>query len=67
MWGIWSHLQLNLPTLSEDLHKVVGEIASSQVQTEDGVGQGVTLVDWDSVGDAIAGVKNDAGGATGSV
>ena len=27
---------------SQDLHQVVGQIATSQVQTEDGMGQGIT-------------------------
>lgn len=28
--------------LGEDLHQVVGQVTASQVQTEDGMGQGVT-------------------------
>merc|ERR1719350_857935 len=35
--------------------------------TEDGVGEGVSLVDWDSVGDTITGIKHDSGGTAGSV
>ena len=49
------------------LHEIVCEIASGQVQTEDGVGQGVPLVDGHGVGDAIAGVEHDTGGAPGGV
>merc|ERR1712215_504720 len=49
-------------TLSHDLHKVSGKIATSQVQTEDGVGQGVTFVDGDGVGDTITSVQDDTGG-----
>jgi len=30
-------------SLSEDLHKVVSQIAAGQIQTENGVGQSVTL------------------------
>merc|ERR1712045_640165 len=30
-------------TLSEDLHEVVGELTASQVQTEDGMGESITL------------------------
>merc|ERR1719346_150874 len=40
-------------TLGEDLHEVVGELTSSQVQTDDGVGESVTLVDGDTVGDTV--------------
>jgi hypothetical protein len=53
--------------LGHDLHEVVCEIAPGQVQTEDGMGKGVTLVDGDGVGDAISDVKDETGGATGSV
>ena len=30
-------------TLGEDLHQVVGQITSSQVETQDGVGESITL------------------------
>merc|ERR1712241_450103 len=32
-------------TLSKDLHEVVGELTASQVQTEDGMGENITLID----------------------
>merc|ERR1719295_1350856 len=35
--------------LGEDLHQVVGELTASQVKTDDGVGESVTLVDRDTV------------------
>ena len=54
-------------TLGEDLHEVVSQITTGQIQTEDGVGESVTLVDGDGVGDTIAGVKDDTGGTTGGV
>ncbi len=53
--------------LGEDLHQVVGEITAGQVQPEDGVGQGVTFIDGDGVGDTVAGVEHDAGRTTGGV
>merc|ERR1712176_728112 len=31
--------------LGEDLHEVVGQLTASQVQTEDGVGEGITFID----------------------
>merc|ERR1719376_96258 len=49
-------------TLSHDLHEVGGQIATSQVQTEDGVGKGVTFVDGDSVGNTITSVQHDTSG-----
>merc|ERR1711978_387935 len=48
--------------LGEDLHQVVGELAASQIQTDDGVGKGITLVDGDAVGDTVTGVHDDTGG-----
>merc|ERR1712223_1448815 len=39
--------------LSKDIHEVVGELTSSQVQTEDGMGEGITFIDGDSVGNTI--------------
>merc|ERR1712061_29069 len=48
--------------LGEDLHQVVGELTASQVQTDNGVGERVTLVDGDTVGDTVAGVHDDTGG-----
>ena len=56
-----------IATLGQDLHQVVGQVTASQVQTEDGMGECVTLVDGDGVGDTITGVKDDTGGTAGSV
>merc|ERR1719444_319280 len=50
-------------SLGEDLHEVVSEISAGQVESEDGVGKGITFVDWDSVGDTISGIENDTGGS----
>merc|ERR1711942_324455 len=46
-------------TLSEDLHQVVGELTSSKVKTNDGVGKGITFIDGDTVGDTISRVHDD--------
>merc|ERR1712109_268642 len=54
-------------TLSEDLHEVVGELTASQVQTKDGVGESITLIDGDVVGDTITRVHDHTSGTTGSV
>merc|ERR1719458_1717537 len=48
--------------LGEDLHQIVGELTASQVQTEDGVGKGISLIDGDGVGDTITRVHDDASG-----
>merc|ERR1719270_2206681 len=53
--------------LSEDLHEVVGELTASQVQTEDGVGESITLIDGDIVGDTITRVHDHTGGTTRSI
>merc|ERR1712079_26497 len=54
-------------TLSEDLHEVVGELTASQVQTEDGVGESITFIDGDIVGDTVTRVHDHTGGTTRSV
>merc|ERR1712096_188778 len=54
-------------TLGQDLHQVVGQLATSQVQTDNGVGESVTLVDGDTVGDTVTGVHDDTGGTAGGV
>merc|ERR1712137_512786 len=51
-------------TLSEDLHEVVGELTASQVQTEDGMGESITLIDGNSVGDTITRVHDNTSGTT---
>merc|ERR1719418_370750 len=53
--------------LSKDLHEVVGELTASQVQTEDGMGKGITFIDGDVVGDTISGVHDHTGGTTGGI
>merc|ERR1740128_1532933 len=54
-------------TLSEDLHQVVGEFTSSKIKTDNGVGKGITFIDWDTVGDTISGVHDDTSGTSGSI
>merc|ERR1712055_497808 len=45
--------------LGENLHQVICEVTTSQVQPEDGMRQGVTLVDGNSVRDAVTRVEDD--------
>ncbi|CAL7935109.1 unnamed protein product [Xylocopa violacea] len=54
-------------SLGEDLHEVVGQVATGQVQTEDGMGKRVTFVDGYGVRDTVSGVQDDTGGTTGGV
>merc|ERR1711951_271076 len=49
-------------TLCEDLHQVVGELTASQVKTDDGVGEGITFIDGDTMGDTVTRVHNDTSG-----
>merc|ERR1712027_213942 len=51
-------------SLGEDLHQVVGELTASQVKTDNGVGESITLVDGDTVGDTVTGVHDDTGGTS---
>merc|ERR1711897_76756 len=49
-------------TLGEDLHEVVGEPTSSKIKTDNGVGEGITFIDGDTVGDTISGVHDNTSG-----
>ena len=53
--------------LGEDLHQVVGQVATGQIQTKDGVGESVTLVDGHGVRNTVTGVEHDTGGTSGGV
>merc|ERR1712212_634404 len=48
--------------LGEDLHEVVGQLTASQVQTEDGMGEGITFIDGDGVGNTITRVHDNTSG-----
>merc|ERR1719455_2806 len=49
-------------TLSQDLHQVVGELTASKVKTDNGVGEGITFIDGNTVGDTVTRVHDDASG-----
>merc|ERR1712155_230115 len=53
--------------LGEDLHEVVGQLTASQVKTDNGVGESITLVDGDTVGDTVTGVHDNTGGTSGGI
>jgi hypothetical protein len=50
--------------LSQDLHEVVSQVATSEIKTEDSVGKSITLIDGNSVRDTITRIHNDSGGTT---
>merc|ERR1719422_234532 len=54
-------------SLGKDLHQVVSEVTASKVETEDGVGESITLIDGDSVGDTVTRVEDNTGGTAGGV
>merc|ERR1719310_680624 len=54
-------------TFCKNLHHVFSQVASSEVQAQDGVGQRIALVDWHSVRNTIARIHDDASGAPRSV
>merc|ERR1712076_35774 len=56
-----------ITTLGKDLHEVVGQLTSSQVQTEDGMGESITFIDGDGVGYTITRVHHDTGGTSRSI
>merc|ERR1711872_602808 len=49
-------------SLGHDLHEVIGQVASGQVKTQDGMREGKTLVDGDGVRDTISNVEDKTGG-----
>merc|ERR1719397_769114 len=49
-------------TLSEDLHQVVCELTSSKIKTDNSVGEGITFIDGDTVGDTISRVHDNTSG-----
>ena len=51
-------------TLGQDLHQVVGQITTSQIQTEDGVREGITFIDGDGVRDTISRIHDDTSGTS---
>merc|ERR1719188_2942884 len=54
-------------SLGEDLHQIVGKLTSSKIKTDDGVGESITLVDGDTVGDTISRVHDNTSGTSGGV
>jgi len=56
-----------ITTLSQVLDQVLGKITTGKIETEDGVGEGETFVDGDSVGDTVTRVQDDTSGTTGGV
>ena len=48
----------------EDFHEVVGEIPTGEIESHDGVGKGITFIDWDVVGNTITRVEHNTGGPT---
>merc|ERR1719167_28991 len=54
-------------TLGEDFHQVVGEFTSSKVKTHNGMGKSITFIYWDSMGDTITRVHDDASGTSRSI
>ena len=51
-------------TLGQDLHQVVGQVTAGQIQSEDGMGQGISLIDGHGVRHAITGIQDNTGGPT---
>merc|ERR1719397_1149934 len=49
-------------TLSEDLHQVVGEFTAGKIKTDNSMGEGITFIDWDTVGDTISRVHDNTSG-----
>ena len=46
-------------SLCENLHEVVSQVSAGQVQSHDGVGQGIALVHWHVVGHTITSIQHN--------
>jgi len=46
-------------TFSEDFHEVVSQITSSHIETHDGVREGISFIDWDSVANSISNIEDN--------
>merc|ERR1719154_822474 len=49
-------------TLSEDLHQIVGQLTASKVKTDNSMGESITFIDWDTMGDTITRVHDNTSG-----
>jgi hypothetical protein len=53
-----------ITTLGEDLHQVVSQVSSSEIETEDGMGESITLIDGHTMGNTITRVHDNSGGSS---
>merc|ERR1719187_2198158 len=53
-----------IATFSKDFHQVVGELTSSKIKTDNGMGESITFIDRDSMGDTITRVHDNTSGTT---
>jgi hypothetical protein len=51
-------------SFGEDLHEVISQISSSKIESKNGVGESISFVDGDSVGDTITRVEHNTGGSS---
>jgi len=54
-------------SLGEDLHEVIGEISSCEVESHDCVRESISFIDWHSVGNSVTRVEDDSGGTSRSI
>ena len=54
-------------TLGQNLHEIVGQVPAGHVETKDGMGKSITLIDGNGVCYTITAVQNDSCGTTRSV
>jgi len=54
-------------SFSQDFHEVISQISTGQIESHDSVWESVTFVDWNVMGNSVAGVQNNTGGSTRSV
>merc|ERR1712109_388633 len=51
-----------IASLGQDFHEVVGQLTSSQINSENGMRQSIALIDGNSVGDTVTRIHDNTSG-----
>jgi hypothetical protein len=54
-------------SFGQDLHQVISKISSGKIESEDSVREGISFVDWNSVGNTITRIHDNTGGSSRSI
>ena len=54
----------SISSLGQDLHAVISQITASQIETGNGVREGITFIDGDGVSHSISNIEDDTSGTS---